>query len=130
MNNLAIPVRDGRDAAGTARQFRDRSGEIVLNENAVADAQREAQELEQDIQQIQKQIAVLQKTGGDSERIQRRLSGLKFRLETAKSAQVVQLRIANSRRSQLDRWLGEGSPSNAELIEQDRALSAIALRSA
>ena len=127
---LAVPVRDGRDAAGTARIFRNKSDEVAGNETAVQAAKLEAQELEQDIQQVEKQIKALTKIGDVPERLVHKLNGLRFRLQTAKDASVTQLRISNSRRENLEAWLGEGSPSNRELIEIDRLQSAIALRSA
>ena len=128
-NELAPAVRDGRDPARVARIFRDRSDEVALNETAVTEAQRKEAELMQDVAEVEKQIKTIQKISGEvPTRISTKLTSLKFQLETTKAAQVTQLRICNARRETLDRWLGEGSPTNAQLIEQDRSLSAIALR--
>ena len=110
------------------RILTNKLGEVKSNEDAVANAKHNEVEVEQDVAAVEKQIKELQKIGRFPERIVHKLAGLKFRLQVAKDTQVTQLRIANSRREGLDRWLSEGNPTNADLIEADRALSAIALR--
>src|ERR1700722_13565579 len=120
----AMKPYDSRDAAGVARVFRDRSDEVQQNEAAQQAAEREVVDLTGQVTATQKAMTKMGQVGlAESEKVQRKLSTLKSRLEAAKSAETVQTRIATARRENLNRWLEEGTPTNCELIELDRTQS-------
>lgn len=117
------PVRDTRQPAAVARVFQNKSDECNLNESAVDSAQAQTRELTSEVAAVSKQVAELKKIGDVPAKIANKLASLTFRLETSKNAEQVQTRIAKARRENLASWLGEGSPTNAELIEVDKAHS-------
>jgi superfamily II RNA helicase len=114
---------DLRTGAQVSHVHRTMVEAISLYSASAKAAAGEVTTLRGEVASAEKAVKALAKvTGQLPANVAAKLSQLQQRLAESVRTQDVQERIAEAKKHQLTCWLGEGSPTNASLLETDSAL--------
>ena len=113
---------DLREGAMLQREHRIKTESVALYSASSKASAGEVQTLSAELASAEKAVKALGKVGTVPANVAAKLDSLRGRLCAAERNADVQGRILASKKMELERWLGEGEPSNASLCESDGLL--------
>jgi hypothetical protein len=120
---------DLRSGAMLQREHRIKTESVALYSASAKASAGEVQTLTAELVGAEKAVAALAKVGNVPANVAAKLDSLRGRLSAAERNADVQARILTSKKMELERWCGEGEPTNLSLVEGDslldKALSAV-----
>jgi hypothetical protein len=113
---------DLRSGAMLQREHRIKVESVALYSASSKASAGEVQTLSAELASAEKAVKALSKVGTVPANVAAKLDSLRGRLSAAERNADVQVRILASKKMELERWLGEGDPTNASLCESDGLL--------
>ena len=113
---------DLREGAMLQREHRIKTESVALYSASSKASAGEVQTLSAELASAEKAVKALGKVGTVPANVAAKLDSLRGRLSAAERNADVQVRILASKKMELERWLGEGDPTNASLCESDGLL--------
>jgi hypothetical protein len=116
---------DLRSGAMLQREHRIKTESVALYSASSKASAGEVQTLSAELASAEKAVKALGKVGTVPANVAAKLDSLRGRLCAAERNADVQVRILASKKMELERWCGEGAPTNLSLVEGDNLLDQV-----